>query len=135
MTPNGYESPQVVAVAERTTRDGAPTEYDTYFRSGAGDLDMHQASETGSVRRSSPRKRRTAEVRIFGTTAAELLTLSGWLSIGGVSPLPDSRSQRATMSFLLQAEVRSDSLTGRGYFPLRIPAHQVDLLTGMIFNT
>jgi hypothetical protein len=49
--------------------------------------------------------------------------------------LPDRRTQRARMSLLRHAEVRSDSFTGRGYFPQRIPPHQVDLLTGIISST
>ena len=39
------------------------------------------------------------------------------------------------MSLFLQAEVRFDSFTARGYVPARIPAHQVLLLTGMICST
>jgi transposase len=48
-------------------------------------LDVHQATVVACLRRPGTRGRRTSEVRTFGTTTAELLTLADWLTAEGVS--------------------------------------------------
>jgi transposase len=48
-------------------------------------LDVHQATVVACVRRPGTRGRRASEVRTFGTTTAELLTLADWLTTEGVS--------------------------------------------------
>jgi hypothetical protein len=47
-------------------------------------LDVHQATVVACVRRPGTRGRRANEVRTFGTTTAELLTLADWLTAEGV---------------------------------------------------
>jgi transposase len=48
-------------------------------------LDVHQGTVVACLRRPGTRGRRTSEVRTFGTTTAELLTLADWLTAEGVS--------------------------------------------------
>ena len=43
-------------------------------------LDIHQATVVACVRRPGPRRRRSQEVRTFGTTTAQLLELVDWLT-------------------------------------------------------
>jgi len=48
-------------------------------------LDVHQATVVACVRRWGERRRRTGEVRTFGTTTKELLGLVDWLAELGVT--------------------------------------------------
>ena len=50
-----------------------------------GGLDVHQATVVACVRRPGQGRRRTSEVRTFGTTTAELLGLAQWLTEQGVT--------------------------------------------------
>jgi transposase len=57
---------------------------DVLYEACAG-LDVHAATVVACVRRPGTRRRRTSEVRTFGTTTGELLQLADWLTEQGVT--------------------------------------------------